>query len=362
MNGYTQTDLNPPAADEVEFSLFGPGFGECVVCHIGSAQWVIVDSCLDPATKEPVALKYLESLGVAVDSAIAAIVSTHWHDDHIKGLSRILEAAPAARYAVTSAFDKADFRAALSQWMDGSSDLEGKGFSELRRIMSLKRHPILAGENKIIFERSAPPKCQVLALSPSDAAVIACISKLADIPKTKFRRRMPEMKGNHASVVLSIEVENRRLLLGGDLQVREDRKFGWLAVVDTHKEFGRSKHHVFKVPHHGSANADDPEIWTHLLELEPHAVLAPFIRGKEKLPTAEDTARIKQSAGRAFITARPTTEKFHHPKPSVEKTMREGTRSLEVIPHRFGHVRLRGRLSEDPQAWRVEHFGDAQQL
>lgn len=362
MNGYTPTALNPPAPDEVEFSLFGPGFGECAMCHIGSGQWVIVDSCLDPETQKPVALKYLENLGLAADSAVVAIIATHWHDDHILGLSRLLEVAPAARFALTSAFSKTDFHAALAPWMNGGSDLEGKGLAELRRIIKLKRPPIPAGENKIIFERSASPRCRVLALSPSDAALIACISELADTPKTQFCTRMPDMKGNHASVVLSIEVEDRRLLLGGDLQVRADRKFGWLAVVDTHQELGREKHHVYKIPHHGSANADHPEIWTHLLEPDPHAVLAPFVGGKTKLPTPKDSARIKRATSRAAITAPPTAGKFRHPNRTVEKTMREATRSLEVIPYRFGHIRLRGKIGVSPQDWNVEYFGDAHAL
>ncbi len=94
----------------------------------------------------------------------------------------------------------------------------------------------------------------MLALSPSDAASIACIHQIRDISLSQFSKRMPNIAGNHASVVLSIEVENRQLLLGGDLQVRADRQFGWLAIVDQHNDFGRDRHHFYKVPHHGSQN------------------------------------------------------------------------------------------------------------
>lgn len=38
----------PPAADEIEFSLFGPGYGEAVAVHLGDGTWLLIDSCIDP--------------------------------------------------------------------------------------------------------------------------------------------------------------------------------------------------------------------------------------------------------------------------------------------------------------------------
>src|SRR5262245_58961005 len=54
----------PPASDEVEISLFGPGIGECSVVHLGGGQWMVVDSCIDRSTRRPVALEYLAEIGV----------------------------------------------------------------------------------------------------------------------------------------------------------------------------------------------------------------------------------------------------------------------------------------------------------
>ena len=36
-----------PRRDEVEVTLFGPGYGESVVVHAGVDDWLVVDSCLD---------------------------------------------------------------------------------------------------------------------------------------------------------------------------------------------------------------------------------------------------------------------------------------------------------------------------
>ena len=61
-----------PELDVIEVSLFGPGYGECVVLHLGAGEWVIVDSCLDHRTGQPATLVYLSSLGI--DPAVAVKV------------------------------------------------------------------------------------------------------------------------------------------------------------------------------------------------------------------------------------------------------------------------------------------------
>ena len=66
----------PPKPDQIELTLTGPGYGECIVFHIGNCNWVIIDSCLDKK-KIPVALSYLRSLGVDPAKNVRLIVATH---------------------------------------------------------------------------------------------------------------------------------------------------------------------------------------------------------------------------------------------------------------------------------------------
>ncbi|MYC69907.1 MAG: hypothetical protein F4X17_04275 [Gemmatimonadetes bacterium] len=53
----------PPGDDDFEFTVFGPGYGESIVLHVGNGAWVIIDSCVD-ADGRPHALRYLESIGI----------------------------------------------------------------------------------------------------------------------------------------------------------------------------------------------------------------------------------------------------------------------------------------------------------
>ncbi len=73
-----------PNSDEIEVTIFGLGYGECMVIHIGSGKWAIIDSCVDDSD-EPASLTYLRSLGVSVETDVISVSASHWHDDHAPG-------------------------------------------------------------------------------------------------------------------------------------------------------------------------------------------------------------------------------------------------------------------------------------
>jgi glyoxylase-like metal-dependent hydrolase (beta-lactamase superfamily II) len=88
--------IGPPAADEIEVCLFGPGFGESILVHVGDGRWIAVDSCVYAGVDGPVALHYLDQLGIDA-SAIETVLVTHWHDDHCRGASKLVASTPHAK-------------------------------------------------------------------------------------------------------------------------------------------------------------------------------------------------------------------------------------------------------------------------
>ena len=92
-----------PERSEIEVSLFGPGYGESIVLHLGENLWLIVDSCLDPLTGDPAPLTYLHHLHIDLATAVRWVVATHWHDDHIRGLGRIMHVCKAAEFVCSAA-------------------------------------------------------------------------------------------------------------------------------------------------------------------------------------------------------------------------------------------------------------------
>ena len=103
-------EKNPPKDSEFELSLFGPGYGECIVLHIGGGKWVIVDSfCGSNST--PRAIRYLEEVGVNPKESVCLIVATHWHDDHIRGMADLVKTCRKANFCCSSALLKKEFLA-----------------------------------------------------------------------------------------------------------------------------------------------------------------------------------------------------------------------------------------------------------
>ena len=90
--------ITAPDLDEIEVSLFGPGYGECILLHVGNNEWFIVDSCIDPISREPVSLSYLQQIGIDPSIAVKQVIVSHWHDDHYRGIAKVVEACSSADF------------------------------------------------------------------------------------------------------------------------------------------------------------------------------------------------------------------------------------------------------------------------
>ena len=362
-----------PGARELELSVFGPGFGECILLHLGDGNWAVIDSCLDATSKQPAALHYLGALGANPTTSIQLVVATHWHDDHMDGISSVFQTATNAIFACTGAVQQSDFNEVLAAWTGTRFLAGGSGVDELRTILAeLQKRSTgsrLVAPKRAIVGRTLwpangkpnPLAMSIKCLSPSDAAVLATISRLKGVApvSTKIRRRLPNLLENDTSVVLSVEAAGHRVLLGGDLHVKADRSFGWLAIVDDHVGVD-SRHHAFKVPHHGSPTGDHDEVWSKMAVEEACAVTTPFVGGRVRLPSVTDCQRILSKTQNAFLSAPPLPAKFRDSNRTVEKTVLEATRSVQFVPGKYGHVRLRKRLDDAPTTpWRIELFDSA---
>jgi glyoxylase-like metal-dependent hydrolase (beta-lactamase superfamily II) len=129
--------VDRPASDEIEVSLFGRGYGEAALLHLGDNRWVLIDSLVEADAQLPT-LRYLEEIGVEPAAAIELIVATHWHDDHVKGISRAYAAAPSAVFAMPQAMMDAEVGAFLGQASGGGSQRFSSGVAELGKVARLR--------------------------------------------------------------------------------------------------------------------------------------------------------------------------------------------------------------------------------
>jgi beta-lactamase superfamily II metal-dependent hydrolase len=357
-----------PKPEEIEISLFGPGFGECIVMHIGSGRWIIIDSCIDPKTKRPAALRYLNSIDIDPSTSVKAIIASHWHDDHVRGLSEIVEACPSTPLVCSTALHDDNFMTLLELY--NSSGINDSGLREFEKTMRyLENRPgkiIYATSDKTVLKQELNPKkefvsCEVRCLSPLDEAVTIARKRFANHycnPPSPAMRRMPSLEENDCSIVLKVIGKEYSFLLGSDLE--NNGQLGWDAVVS--KNSMDQKSMLLKIPHHGSATGHLDAIWRDLLtEDNPYALITPFMRGKTRLPDNKDVERIKRFTNEAYITADlvKTPKKYKHSN-IEEKFLTEATKQRQGIHLSSGHIRFRVDITTGKVS--VDLFNEAKKL
>lgn len=359
-----------PKPHELEYSLFGPGIGECAVVHLGNGEWMIVDSCLNPVTKEPVALEYLGELGVAVDKNVRLVVATHFHDDHIGGLAKVVNAASAAQFVAPSALRTEEFISLACQGDESVKLVDGtSGIAEFVEVLEILAHrrqirkgygigpDIWASENTSVYRRGGPYPVTIRALSPSAQAQTDCVGRIAQsltaLPtNVRFRRWEP----NDISLAMYVETAKFHLLLGADLEVTPSDLHGWRAVLQPHVR-PAMKSSLFKVAHHGSKNGDYPPVWTDLLHDQVHALVTPF--SSSGLPSVTDRQRIRRRTASSFCTTLPY---FAKPPRRVVDKFANRQASRRAIPRTRGQIRLRVSLSGTLASARIELAPGARSL
>jgi hypothetical protein len=206
-----------PGHNEIDVVVLGPGFGESILLHIGGNDWVVVDSCVDKSSGRAAALVYLEQIGVNASTAVKLILASHWHDDHIGGISEVLEVCRNAQFACSAALTRKEFLQTACVFSENRTIKGFSGTSELVNVFSIlcrrNQHPKRAIADRPIFTSG---DCKVTALSPSDIEFdrfLAAIVQVQPAPgTTKFRLLDP--KPNDLSVVLWVRVAQINILLG----------------------------------------------------------------------------------------------------------------------------------------------------
>ena len=347
---------SPPGEDEFEVVLLGPGYGESIVLHVGYGGWIIVDSCINVEGK-PCALEYLESISVNPAEAVDLVVATHWHDDHIRGMARLVEVCSKADFCCANALHNKEFLAAVDALEGRHLSADGSGVREIHRVFtwleSEASRPTFALPNRRVHARG---KCEIWSLSPDDAAFRNFLKSVGNLfpGEGRTKTRLPPVAPNDIAVALWIGVDDIAVLLGSDLE-----KCGWIEILKS-EERPVGEASVFKVPHHGSGSAHEPEVWKRMLASDPFAVLTPWRRGGHALPSQDDVQRILSHTKNAYVTAKagPAAQSPRHANRAVARTIRSTGIELRRLTMSPGAIRLR-RPIHSTARWKVETFGSA---
>jgi beta-lactamase superfamily II metal-dependent hydrolase len=344
--------LSPPRPDQLELTLMGPGFGESIVIHVGNGKWVLVDSCVDNTSNPPMpaALRYLASLGITPADAVSLIIATHWHDDHIRGMSTLLSACPQAKFCLSSALSAEEFFAMVTKYDIERFSKSTTGVREIHEVFNAltaaSRKPIRAVSNKPIFKLEGSESghgydCIVTALTPSDAQLEKFyfeITALMPAINTTMQRCTPQGE-NDMAVVTWVSIGPVAILMGSDLQETKNPDTGWSVIVDSAlRPAGQAT--IFKIPHHGAANSHSESVWDKMLVPAPFALLTPFNRGS-KHPTVDEIKAISGRTSKAYSTSNLKLKKATTASRTADKTLREAAITITESEPPTGLIRLR---------------------
>jgi beta-lactamase superfamily II metal-dependent hydrolase len=346
---------SPPARDEFEVTLLGPGYGEAVIIHLGENRWILVDSCLDPENGEPASSRYLRGIGVDLGN-VCAIVASHWHDDHVAGLSNLVQNCPKATFYLSGVFSDKEAKAFLAAYSGTIAIGQTAGTKELFKVVSSHGNPVFAYQRTILHEENIRGRiARVLAFSPTQTAQVQTLARWASyIPATNIPvNHAPSLSPNLEAVVMHVDFGNDAVLLGSDLE--NHGTFGWAEIIADAICSRQRKASIYKVAHHGSATAELPKIWTQLLLATPIAAITPFNNGVVHLPNPSDKKRIRGTTPNAYLSSDATKR----PKiPSaLMKRMTDISKNLSPRNAGFGAIRVRKR--DTAAHWNVSLFGAA---
>jgi len=352
----------------IEVSIFGggAGYGESILVKI-SNEYFVIDSFQNPRTSKSFLIDYFREQDINCEIDVKLVISTHWHDDHFKGLADILSLCKSAEFYCSDCISTDEFKNIYSFGELAPIISPTKEISKIINVLTENKKCInsLKAEQLVYKNQINGVELKIYALSPNDFAITkARIQISASLTNMTEDRVLPKAPSpNDASIVLFFEYGDICFLLGGDLPYNNDNRQGWKNIIEKSMSYKNKKSSIFKVSHHGSQTSYNADIWNKLLLTQPIACLTPYKKG-HFVPNASEIRNILSHTEYAFITCKNEVLKKRKKRSTKTKLLLEELK-IEVyeIPYDFGHIKLTNpNFTNTRNIWGVELLGKAIKL
>lgn len=293
---------------------------------------------------------------------------THYDDDHIRGMSSIVEHCKNAQFFTSTIFLEGEFLD-LVELYGNKTMTESSGLDEFKKTIHIlnetSRGINLINEKKFL-KRDISNNLEIMGLSPSDQAIVVSLIQLSklmplsDKPHGQPKKRFIEIKPNISSSVIYFRIGNNSILLGSDLENTTDKQIGWDRIIHVYSEMNLDKCMIFKVPHHGSSNANNDRVWTEILEDDHVSLTTPWGLGGKYVPSNSDMKRISKFSKNSYISSLPKFRKYKHEDAAVDRTVNEAEVKLKRI-NTEGFIRVRFDKN-DNNIKEVKCYGEAREI
>jgi len=414
--------LTPPDADEVEITLIGgtAGYGESVVVHLGNGVWAVVDSCVNAFNGDCAPLSYLKEFYKEEEVAnhLKYVVCTHWHEDHIKGMTKLIDACSRQAVFVLSCAD--DREKYIYEMLEGC---EYTGSS--RKLKELSDSMDLANRKSISIKRVEQDKMifniegvQCFALSPSPQEIekfeqeianalltyhksLVQISQLKTIDPAKIEdaediegsviekfaglisEKIDEepissekvdnllsykdahgVEPNERCVAMLLSFNGHHVILGADLEYDESKspESGWQSVANCDC-LHDVEANLFKIPHHGSHTGYYKYFIDKYIKSDAVSKLSSWYLGGYTLPKHDMLVRYFGHSKNLYITTTSLLGKKNKEKDkTIRGIMNDTTEEIHEFKPTLGIIRSRMKKTAIEDMWQTVCFGSAQKI
>lgn len=363
-------DFDLPQLNFAEIALLGTGggYGESIVLHIGNNNWVVIDSCINPTNKDCIPLEYLESIGVNVSDQVKLILCTHWHDDHLLGISNLLEKCKNAKFSMARPNDltkflrmvKLDYQKNKTK-VSNSSTIE---FNKCLDILEERGLPLKHAQANTTLHTEIVNgfRNEIIALSPSDYTLQEFDGEISTLI-TEFgvsSKQIIAKSPNAKSVALFLKLGEHRAVLGSDLEVSTTDLEGWVNILDHNLVIDRPAS-LFKIPHHGSKTGYHIRIWDELLLAQPISKLTPWNKNS-KLPQPEMLEKYLGHTANLYMTSPLINSTPKKRNRKIEKDIKNSNVKILEVKFEFGIIRSRINMFNVNEIWHTELYNKAFQV
>lgn len=341
---YLTTELALPSSDRIELIVFGKGVGECILIKSKNGDYIVIDSFIDVNTGNPVVLDYLDRFNILY-SCIKMVIITHWHSDHIKGISKIIESINGKVKVVINPIIKEqrylDFF--TKQKIKNNDDMD-EFFNVLNLFKNNKLITKVIPLADMTLYSSDAKDLRLIALSPQNSDLGDYIDSLLDekLPKND-NFRIPD--DNLLSIVVLLELNGNSILLSGDMENRENG--GWNDIIKNYLNI-YPKSRIYKVPHHGSITGENTAIWSKLLD---NPISITTLYNSSHLPKDTDINRIASNSKELYVIG----DRGRHVNDLEREFEKQSiTKEFRAVSNKIGFVRI---VLDDSFCQNIESIG-----
>lgn len=368
--------LSQPDIDELEVTTIGVGGfdGEAIIVHFGNGKWGIIDSC---KSKDGVNLPlfYLNTLKISLNDVVI-VVCTHWHSDHINGLSEILKLCPNAQFYYPIVGQKNN----LLKYLIKGDIAQGKASvwrEFLNCIHTVGEKRVNYGSlDRIVYDNGNGT--QLIALSPSDKMLdemhkilVKYDAKDSDLKQINEALITPNM----CSMALILCTQDTCILLGADLEANRNKKKdikacvkdcasrwekGWCNILLKSATFPTKRATYFKLPHHSSSTGYCDDIWKKHIIQPSVSVSTVFVNNAGvKLPQKEMLVLYRKLSSEMYLTStgpKKRDKTIGYGKSKLDQNKSENLKSVAVMNEEKGIICSRKKTGA---GWTTQLLGTA---